>query len=79
MFHLSIIGTKNGANAISVSRKMSLHNIRDESKKFKKLYHISEKGKSRIELYMIYTLLQFCNDSLSGYDIKRAEISRLKD
>lgn len=76
MFYLSIIGTKNGANAISLSRNMSLHNIRDESKKFKKPCYIPEKRRSRIELYMIYTLLQFCNDNLSGYDIKQAKISR---
>ena len=76
MFHLSAIGTKNGSDAASISRDMSLHNIRDKFKEFKKQHLVLKKGKAKIELYLIHTLFQFCSDSLLGYDIKRAKISR---
>ena len=76
MFHLSIIGTRNGSDAASISRDMSLHNIRDKFKESKKQRLVLKKGKARIELYLIYTLLQFCDDSLLGYDIKHAKIYR---
>ena len=77
MFYLSIIGTRNGSNDISVSRNTSLHDIRDEAKKFRKLHPTLKGEKNKIELYLIYTLLQFCSDNLVGYDIKKAKISRL--
>lgn len=74
IFHLSVIGTKNGSNAISISRDISLHTIRDEVKKFKELHPVLTGKRNKIELYLIYTLLQFCNDNLLDYDIKKAEI-----
>jgi hypothetical protein len=74
MFYLSVIGTKNGSNAISVSRNISLHTIRDEAKKFKESHSVLAEKKNKVELCLIYTLLQFCNDNLRDYDIKKAEI-----
>ena len=76
MFYLSIIGTRNGSSDISVSRSISLHAIREEAKKFKKSHSTLKGEKNKIELYLIYTLLQFCSDNLVDYDIKRAKISR---
>lgn len=78
MFDLSIIGTKNGANAISASQTVSLHGIRDLSKEFRKSRPALKKGRAILEICLVHALLQFCKDSLSGYDIKRAKISRLE-
>jgi hypothetical protein len=79
MFYLSIIGTRNGSNDISVSQNVSLHAIRDGTKKFKELHPILIGKKNKVELYLIYTLLQFCSDNLLDYDIKRAEIYGLNN
>lgn len=76
MFYLSIIGTRNGSNTISVSQNISLHAVRDKAKKFEKLHPTLVGKKNKIELCLIYTLLQFCNDNLLDYDIKRAKICR---
>lgn len=74
MFYLSVVGTKNGSNAISVSRNISLHTIRDVAKKFKESHPTLAGKKNKVELCLIYTLLQFCNDNLLDYDIKKAKI-----
>ena len=79
MFRLSVIGTKNGTNAISISRSVSLHNIRDLSKKFERLCSAPKKRRAKLETCLAHTLLQFCKDSLSGYDIKQAKIYRLEN
>lgn len=78
MFYLSVIGTRNGANAISTSRSVSLHSIRDLSKKFRKSCPIPEKGRAKLKVCLVHALLQFCKDNLSVYDVKRAEIYRLE-
>lgn len=77
MFYLSIIGIKDRVNTVSASQSVSLYELRDKAKKFKKYHSTLKKGKAKVELYMIYTLLQICNDSLLGYDIKRAKMSRI--
>ena len=76
MFYLSIIGTKDGSNDISVSRNISLHAIRDKAEKFKKLHPTLIGKKNKVDSCLVYTLLQFCNDNLLNYDIKRAKISK---
>lgn len=81
MFSLSTIGTKNGTNSISISRTVSLHSIRDLSKKFRKSQPASnlKKGGTTLKICLMHALFQFCKDSLFGYDIKQAKIYRLEN
>ena len=77
MFNLSIIGAKNGSNVISISQQISLYEMRDKAKEFRERYSTLTKKETKMDLYLIYTLLQFCNDHLSGFDIKQARILRI--